>query len=581
MICYDLDNINYPVTIAFPTGLAKESKQDDQIVIADAIKTQTDKLTFVGDSLKVSATVSTDGLATEVNQDTQIANQGTDGATPPTIAGTGIRGWLRGIYEKLSDSEANAPIMVFNTTTPLVATANFDSGILSLLNKSQVETSILSDVDGTINISFYNDAIGTDLVRALSIPYLGGSGYQYFAAPAFTNYVKYEFLNGGSPQTDFLYQTKVLTSALSGQMLRIDGTIVDSMVVPLTRSILTGVDASGKHNNIKSTPSGNLAATLLDSHTGSRQIIDLNGAAKFGEAIILVGDVFGSNSPSALQWDTETVGSGASFSELGLQRLETGTTADSELRFQSVKKARFMLSQFNIFHCGLRIDNIADANCERRWGAFDPINATQNGAYFALIDGAWNVGYCKDGVETLVPQANWNGINKDSFNANPALAVYEVHYNAGSIFFFQGTNFIHKVSGLPSPYAAEYNFKVGAEVVNKNGNTTNNGIDVYALGTYRLGEERGETISRVFSANTTIKAGAGYVANAYLSRTGSGGGSASLSVYDGIDNTGTLMARIDIGADDVKGIGVNSTFSEGLYVEVSGTGTKSATIGYE
>ena len=55
MICYDLDNINYPVTIAFPAGLAKESKQDDQIVIADAIKTQTDKLTFTNGNLNVNS----------------------------------------------------------------------------------------------------------------------------------------------------------------------------------------------------------------------------------------------------------------------------------------------------------------------------------------------------------------------------------------------------------------------------------------------------------------------------------------------------------------------------------------------
>lgn len=55
MICYDLDNINYPVTIAFPVGLAKESKQDDQIVIADAIKTQTDKLTFTNGNLNVNS----------------------------------------------------------------------------------------------------------------------------------------------------------------------------------------------------------------------------------------------------------------------------------------------------------------------------------------------------------------------------------------------------------------------------------------------------------------------------------------------------------------------------------------------
>lgn len=506
----------------------------------EAIKLQTDKMVFTADKLRTT---------------------GEDGG-----GGGGASG---------------LPELIFGTTANLLASAVFNSGILSLVGKSQVETNVLSDVDGTINIIFYEDAAGTDTVRTLNIPYTGGSGYQYFAAPAFSNYVRYSYTNGGTNQTDFLYETKVLTTALSGQIVRLDGTVVSSMVAPITKSVLMGVSASGDYEDVGVTPSGNIQATLLDSQTGSRQIIDLNGAAKFGEAVILVGDVFGASLPSPLQWDSETVGSGGSVSLPGLQRIQTGVTSNSEARYQSTKKARFMLSQFNIFHSGLRVDNVADTDCERRWGAFDPIDASQNGVYWALIDGGWNVAHCINGVETLIPQANWNGTNKDLFNAAPGLAVYEIHYNAGSIFFFQGSNFIHKVSGLPSPYAAKYHFNVAVEVVNKNGNTTNNGIDVYALGTYRLGEERGETISRVFNSDTIIKSGAGYCANAYLSRTGSGGGDATLLIYDGTDNTGFLMGRVDIGSDDVKGMPLNSTFSDGLYIEMSGTGTINATISYE
>lgn len=543
-------NVNASVTL--PAGLATEAKQDDQITLAttlnatdfstettlSAIKTQTDKLTFTADKLKTTG-------------------------------------------EDAGGGGAGIPTLIFATTSNLGASATYNSGVLSLVGKSQVETTVLSDTDGTINIFFYEDVAGTDLVRSLSIPYIGGSGFQYFAAPAFTNYVQYQFINSAVAQTDFLYQTKVLVTALSGQIVRLDGTIVSGMVAPITRSVLTGLDKNGVYENINATPSGNLQVTNIDAQTGSNQIVDLNGAAKFGEAIILVGDVFGNNSPNPIQWDTDVVGSGSVANDVGLLRVESGTTADSEVRFQSTKKARFMLSQFNIFHCGLKIDNIADANCERRWGSFDPISPTQNGVYFALIDGVWCVGYCKNGVETLIPQASWNGTNKDLFNESTSLSPYEIHYNAGSIFFFQRGNFIHKIGGLPDPYAAEYNLKVGVEVKNKNANTTNNGIDVYALGTYRLGEERGEPISRVFDADTLIKSSAGYVKNAYLSRTGSGGGSANLIVYDGVDNTGAIMTRVDIGADDFKGLAVDSTFSEGLYIEISGTGTINATISYE
>jgi hypothetical protein len=179
-------------------------------------------LTFTGDDLNVNATVSIPaGLATEAKQDVQITNQGTVGATPPTIPGTGIIGFLRSIYDRLlnitsltftgGDLNVNAsvsipgPTLIFGTTANLGANINFSSGVLSLVEKSQVETRVLADEDGTINIFFYEDAGGTDLVRTLSIPYVGGSGFQYFAAPAFSNYVKYEFLNGATAQLDFLY----------------------------------------------------------------------------------------------------------------------------------------------------------------------------------------------------------------------------------------------------------------------------------------------------------------------------------------------------------------------------------------
>ena len=475
---------------------------------------------------------------------------------------------------------SNPPVLIFGTTTPLAGSATFNSGVLSLVEKSQVETRILSDTDGTINIYFYEDIGGTDLVRQLSIPYNAADGFQYFAAPAFSNYVAYEFVNSGTPQTDFLYETKVLTTALSGQIVRIDGTIVNGMVAPVVRSVSTGMTDLGGFVNVGVTPGGNTKVTLHDSQTNSRQIIDLNGAAKVGEAIILVGDSFGQATPNPLQWDDEFVNGGSSVTLPGTQRLQTGTTANAEARFQSISTGRFMISQFNIYHGGISVNNRTDTDCTRKWGAFDPINPTCNGVYFCLKDGDWYVCTVKDGVETAVPQANWNGTNASLFNPDPALSVYEIQYNAGAVFFFQGPNFIHvaSVAATGDTYAALYNFKVGLEVLNTNGNTNNNYIDFRAAGIYRLGEERGITRARAFTSDTLVKSTAGYVSTAFLSRTGSGGGSAALKLYDGVDNTGIFMARIDIGADDVKGINLNSTFGEALFIELSGTGTITATI---
>lgn len=329
-------------------------------------------------------------------------------------------------------------------------------------------------------------------------------------------------------------------------------------------------------------PVNPLDIAVFDAKTGARQIVDQNGAAKVGEAIILVGDKFGTVTPSPLQWDTEFVGSGASLTRLGDQRIETGTTANSEARFQSTKRGRFMISQFNIYHGGIQVDNIPDVNCERRWGMFNPIDATQDGCYWALIGGVWNVGFRRDGVETLVPQGDWTGPNVDLFNANPNLSVYEIQYNAGTVLFFQGPNFIHRITELTDTYAGIYDFKAGLEVKNINGNTTNNGINFRAHGCYRLGEERGEVVPYTFGTGShLLKAGAGFVAQASLSRTGSGGGAAAALIYDSVDATGRLIGRIDVGADDVKPITMGGSFSDGLFAVVSGTGTITLNISFE
>lgn len=65
---------------------------------------------FTGTSANVNVTNTVDvnvssmplptGAATLTEQQAQTTSLGTDGASPPSIAGTGVRGWLRGIYEQ-------------------------------------------------------------------------------------------------------------------------------------------------------------------------------------------------------------------------------------------------------------------------------------------------------------------------------------------------------------------------------------------------------------------------------------------------------------------------------------------------
>lgn len=131
----------------------------------------------------------------------------------------------------------------FVTTTLLAAGATFSSGILDVNGYSQVQTEITASDDGTISIEFYADESGTNIIRSITIPYTAAEGYQFFAAPAFGNFVRYYFNNGGAgAQTDFYYTTKILTTALSPQLLTVEGFLSPSMVSTATRPVSTHND---------------------------------------------------------------------------------------------------------------------------------------------------------------------------------------------------------------------------------------------------------------------------------------------------------------------------------------------------
>ena len=158
--------------------------------------------------------------------------------------------------------EQNAEITAFVTTSLLGSGATFDSGMLDAGTYSQVQTEIIASHDGTIDISFCSDAAGLDVVRSLSIPYTAADGYQFFAAPAFVNFITYEFTNnGGVTQTDFYYTTKFLSTGLSPQLLTTGAFIAPAMVTTLGRNIIVGQNTAGNFNNVSVVETTNAAGT--------------------------------------------------------------------------------------------------------------------------------------------------------------------------------------------------------------------------------------------------------------------------------------------------------------------------------
>ena len=190
-------------------------------------------------------------------------------AWDPNTAGDGV-----------TDAELRAtpvPVQVaalavsFSTTAPLANGATYTSVLVDLtaVGVSQVQTEVLADQDGTMTFTFYADTGGTDVIRTLTVPYSAADGYRQFGAPTFGAAVRYAFLNdSGSNQTDFFFSTKVLSGAVSPQVLALNAFVSPAMLATVNRSVLTAQNPAGAYGNANRDEAGNLQVALSRPLTG-------------------------------------------------------------------------------------------------------------------------------------------------------------------------------------------------------------------------------------------------------------------------------------------------------------------------
>lgn len=158
----------------------------------------------------------------------------------------------------------------FITTDNLTSGATYDSGVLDANNYNQVQTQIACDNDGTLEFIFGssetmtgNTAGVNGVERVLTVPYVAADGFQLYSAPAFTPYVRYTFTNDGvDTTTQFFFETKLLTKALSGQVLGVNSFISPNMVANLGRNIIVGQTDGGQFLNVPVDEKGHLETSI-------------------------------------------------------------------------------------------------------------------------------------------------------------------------------------------------------------------------------------------------------------------------------------------------------------------------------
>lgn len=307
--------------------------------------------------------------------------------------------WFNGVDGGIGGSVevAGETTIAFSTAALLTNGQTYDSGVLSLIGYSQVQTDVLSDKNGTVTVDFVRDAAGSDILRTLIIPYVGGSGYQMFSAPAFTPYVRYRFTCDETGQTDFYFDTKFLNTALSPQILGLDAFISPRMVANLGRSIIVGKTLGDNYKNVGINNQGHLQTAILEPKTAFGEVMVADATPA-----IQIDFVYGVNNVTT---KTLITGSGSVTNGSGMVSVSTTAATSSSAVVYSSRNLKYRPGQGALARFTALFSTGVEGSYQYAGMGFPDL---ENGLFFGYDEDVFGICLVKAGAMTCVPKASWN-----------------------------------------------------------------------------------------------------------------------------------------------------------------------------
>ncbi|TYS67654.1 hypothetical protein FZC76_13850 [Sutcliffiella horikoshii] len=277
---------------------------------------------------------------------------------------------------------------------------------------------------------------------------------------------------------------------------------------------------------------------------------------------------------SALRDAIETTGTGTVTNDTVEYLINTGTGAGAEAVLDSAQRGRYQPGYAVEAGIGARSMTSPVGDQVARWGLFDD----QNGAFFGVNSSGIFLGYRRNGIDTVVPQASWNidpangagpsGISLNLSNGNIYQIVFS-WYGYGVIEWqivaqnpvdlSQQIITVHRVKPISQTSFTDPNLPLRGQV--ENGATTGTNLTLFVAGrqysiignykpVFRVTSER-----RSFTATTTLSPVISFQRKAIFP-AGSGRPNSVNVTLEGLD----LLTGADIYYQVLLGSTINGTF---------------------